>query len=281
MTTLVLGTAQWGAGYGITNQIGRLSDDSVAEIARLALTSGVSSVDTAAGYGDAESRLSPWANSFRITTKIPGKSPDQIPKELAHSLRHLGRDSLDGCLIHDWDVLSDSTRKEAAQALKALQDEGLIASIGTSVYDADGIRSTVECFAESLGLIQVPANAIDRRLDENECLLSLNQNHIRVQVRSVFLQGLLLDSVRARAHGHPSLVRFHDEMQNRGLSAMKYALSHVRSLDWAGEIVVGVTGASELTGVLNAFKDDFPVRADSELASADEQLIDPRKWASA
>ena len=45
VSQLVLGTAQFGDGYGITNERGRLSDTEVAGILDLALESGVTHVD--------------------------------------------------------------------------------------------------------------------------------------------------------------------------------------------------------------------------------------------
>ena len=70
MQSIVLGTAQWGSDYGVTNAVGRLSDASLAGLASTALELGIVDLDTAPVYGDAEERISPWARSFSITTKV-------------------------------------------------------------------------------------------------------------------------------------------------------------------------------------------------------------------
>ena len=56
---LVLGTAQWGNAYGVTNSVGRLSDEQIGQIVSVARAAGISDIDTARGYGDAEERLRP------------------------------------------------------------------------------------------------------------------------------------------------------------------------------------------------------------------------------
>jgi len=100
---LVLGTAQWGDSYGVTNAVGRLSDEEIASIVAVARESGIAEVDTARGYGDAEARLRPFASEFGVTTKVSGAG--DVFAQVEGSLIELGVDSLAGVLIHDWDVL--------------------------------------------------------------------------------------------------------------------------------------------------------------------------------
>ena len=54
MSQLVLGTAQWGNAYGVTNAVGRLADSELATIVAAAHEAGITQVDTARGYGDAQ-----------------------------------------------------------------------------------------------------------------------------------------------------------------------------------------------------------------------------------
>ena len=68
VTALMLGTAQWGHGYGVTNAVGRLDDDAIADIVAVAREWDIDDVDTALGYGDAQARLRPFAREFAVTT---------------------------------------------------------------------------------------------------------------------------------------------------------------------------------------------------------------------
>ena len=130
---LVLGTAQWGSAYGITNAAGRLTDADVAGIVSVAQSWGIAAVDTAAGYGDAHERLRPWADSFAITTKVAGGDPAAMGASVRAGLASLGRSSVETLLVHDWDALPASVRGDVVNELGMLLDSGVVSAVGVSV----------------------------------------------------------------------------------------------------------------------------------------------------
>ena len=278
MTTLVLGTAQWGDPYGATNTQGRLSDADIEEIVSIARASGITDVDTASGYGDAEHRLRPFARDFRITTKLMGASP--VEEQARSSLNALAVDAVDTILVHDWDALSQGQRELTVDGLGRLVDAGVSERVGVSVYDAEGIRSARAVFGERgtrLGALQVPANPIDRRLDESHDLLELAAEGVHVVVRSVFLQGVLLSSVNELS-SHPDVRLFVKVVDGRSVGRVDACLAHARALPWATHVVVGVTNANELAAVCHTWKSTEPELLPDELASSDRKLLDPRLW---
>jgi aryl-alcohol dehydrogenase-like predicted oxidoreductase len=275
---LVLGTAQWGDPYGATNTQGRLSDADIEEIVAIARASGITDVDTASGYGDAEHRLRPFARDFRITTKLMGASP--VEEQARPSLAALAVDAVDTILVHDWDALSQGQRESTVDGLGRLVDAGVSERVGVSVYDAEGIRSARAVFGERgtrLGALQVPANPIDRRLDDSHDLLELAAEGVHVVVRSVFLQGVLLSSVNELS-SHPDVRQFVKVVDGRPVGRVDACLAHARALPWATHVVVGVTNANELAAVCHAWKSTEPKLLPGQLASSDRKLLDPRLW---
>ena len=281
-SVLVLGTAQWGNAYGITNAVGRLSDAEIAGIVSVAQSWGISAVDTAAGYGDAHARLQPWADAFAITTKVAGADPSAIAGAVQSGLSSLGRSSVETLLVHDWDALSDAVRPDVVNELGALLESGTVSSVGVSVYSEDEVAAARSAFLMGgvpLGAVQVPANAIDRRLDDSQVLGDLALAGVRVQVRSAFLQGLLLGGSGAGGvSAHPDVLAFQAVAMGAGLSPLVYALRHVHALPWATEIVVGVTSGAELDAIATAWQTTAELAPES-LASHDLELLDPRRWA--
>ena len=277
MKSLVLGTAQFGNSYGATNSIGRLTDLEVREILDVAQDSEILRIDTASAYGDAEERIRLYAKSFSLTSKVMGGR--SIVVQVQSSLGLLGLDSLAGVLVHDWDSLDDANRTAAVRGLGRLFDDGVVSRVGVSVYDSAGLDRAVEMFDAAgvpLQEVQVPANVLDRRLDESLVLADLVASGAHVVVRSVFLQGILL------AHGggladHPDVVKFRDSIQGRS-SALEACLGHVRGLPWATHVVVGATSARELTEIVTAWQSCSPGLLEASLASSDLDLIDPRRW---
>jgi Predicted oxidoreductases (related to aryl-alcohol dehydrogenases) len=274
---LVLGTAQWGDSYGVTNAVGRLVDSEIASIVAVARETGITEVDTARGYGDAETRLRPFAREFAVTTKVSGGG--DVLAQVDASLAELGLDSVDGVLIHDWDALDCKGQGLSVLSYGELLDSGRVSRVGVSVYDSAGLESAVSTFDAGgvpLGVVQVPANVSDRRLDESSSLMDLAAAGTQVVVRSAFLQGVLLSAGGGLAD-HPDVVRFRESVGPE-TSLLEACLAHVRALPWASHVVVGVTSAAELREIAAAWKACAPAIADSSLASSDLELIDPRRW---
>ena len=277
MQQLVLGTAQWGDAYGVTNAVGRLSDGEIASIVAVARESGITDVDTARGYGDAQPRLRPFARDFAVTTKVSGGG--DVLAQVDASLDELGVDSVDGVLIHDWDELDCKGQGMSVLSYGQLLDLGKVSRVGVSVYDSAGLESAVSTFDAGgvpLGVVQVPANVVDRRLDASSLLTELAATGTHVVVRSAFLQGVLLSADGGLAD-HPDVVRFRESVGSES-SLLEACLAHVRALPWATHVVVGVTSAVELSEVVDAWNSCEPAVADSLLGSSDLELVDPRRW---
>ena len=281
---LVLGTAQWGTPYGLTNERGALSDFGVSQIVSAALAAGLERIDTARGirpsqgYGRAQARLRPWARDFRITTKIYGRSEVPISEQLASSLTDLAIKDVHACLVHDWALLSGDERRSTARALEAVRASGQAANVGVSAYDEAEVASAIEHF-ESLDVVQVPASVVDQRLVNSAVLHALNDAGAEIQVRSIFLQGLLLEPrATASLAAHPDIRRFHLFCEENGIAPLTACLSFIKNLGWATQVVVGVTGADELQQIADTWAQE-PATADwAQLASSDTALFDPRLW---
>ncbi len=282
---LALGTAQWGSGYGVTNRRGRLPDSEVSAIAERALAAGVVTVDThrtsnpVQGYGDAQFRLRPWAERFAVTTKVFGGPDADLPviEQLRDSLSTLGLQSVHACLVHDWYALDARQAHEAAAALEAAVGEGLVERVGVSAYDVGDVESAEQVFA-SLGAVQVPANVLDQRLVDAPVMVRIHAAGVEVQVRSAFLQGLLLDAdAGTPLAAHPDVRAFHAACRNAGITPMRACLGFVRSLPWADRVVVGVTSAAELDEILAAWAESAAPTGGA-VPSEDPALLDPRRW---
>lgn len=274
---MVLGTAQWGHGYGITNSSGRISDSELCSIVGLATSRGISGLDTALTYGDAHLRLKPWANHFRVTTKVAGSRPDDIRREILDATEQLGVLHLDACLIHDWDSLDSELAKRAARNMESAREEGLVEAVGVSIYGEAALVSAEVAFSD-LNQVQVPANVLDRRLDESTLLRGLSDRGVRVQVRSALLQGLLAGPSESTLSGHPAIEGYLAYAAQVQINPIAVALAHVRALPWASEVVVGVSSAAELAELVAEW-DGAPERlADPDLCCFDTSLIDPREW---
>ena len=282
MSQLVLGTAQFGDGYGITNARGRLDDDEVAQIMDLAAEFGVTRIDTAAVYGDALRRLRPWASAFTFTSKIVGTDPVDPVEQISRSLSALGRDSFDACLIREWDQLDARSKDASIERMAVARELGLVNRIGVAAYTEEDIHSFaahIQHAGQAVGAIQVPANPLDRRLDSSEYLAAAAAAGVEVAVRSVFLQGILLLQRGTRFDSHADVLRYWNHVpEQRSEESLRTCLAHVKALPWVTQVVVGVSSITEWRQVLEAWSDCRPSLLPRWLASNDEGLLDPRLW---
>ena len=270
---LMLGTAQWGLDYGVTNAAGRLSDAAIESIVNECRASGIEWLDTARAYGDAESRIGALAQGFHLQTKLvaSGRTARELLADLEASLQALGRSRVDAVLIHDWPSLSDADRAAVGEAFSTMLESGCIAEVGISGYTDADLAVALESLPV-LHVAQLPVNALDQRLDGSSVVGRFREAGGRVQARSVFLQGTLIESAGPFSD-HPDVRRWMSS--GHGLTA---ALQFVRSRDWVDDVVVGVTSREELSQILSAWRTEIPAGEWSRLASSDLDLIDPRRW---
>lgn len=288
---IALGTVQFGLDYGISNPTGRPENSDIRSILAYAQTAGVTLIDTASAYGDAEATLGrcwPADPVFNVVTKTP-KLNDRVPPRntlrdaFALSLSRLRARSIYGLLAHEADDLLGPHGGELWDGLSALKNAGLVEKIGVSAYSGEQVEALVSSFA--LDIVQIPLNLFDQRLVSGGHLALMKSAGIEIHARSIFLQGLLLmdpDSVpadmpTAKAH----LVKLRNRLGRYELSALEAALGFALQQQEIDQIVIGVTSVDELKGVLAAaatpVSKDFPW---TDCAAGDLDILDPRRWPS-
>ncbi|MBC7447035.1 MAG: aldo/keto reductase [Hymenobacteraceae bacterium] len=190
---LALGTAQFGLPYGLNNTAGQPALAGVADILREARDAGLTLLDTAAVYGDAEARigqLQAITQDFAVVTKV-ANGPN-VTHQVQASLDRLGRPAVAGVLFHS--AFSFASRDAGWRALLAEHAQGRIGQTGLSVYRMahllNGDFATADA-ATQPGILQVPLSVLDQHFVPHVADLATTRG-IEIHVRSAFLQGLLL-----------------------------------------------------------------------------------------
>lgn len=284
---LILGTAQFGLDYGITNSDGRVGEEALDLILQQA-RERLHWLDTSIKYGNALSRLCrDSARPFAIVTKIDGADPAGISGEIDETLRELGRDRLDVVLFHTPAIFDDRVR--ASEAAAALQDEvsrGRVSRIGASLYDAREVGLALAAFTPQV--LQMPASVADRRLLADGTAADLERAGIEVHYRSAFLQGLLLSTPERLAPQFgalvPLLVALDALAERLNVTRQALCMQWVMSMPAARGIVCGVAKPDELEALIAAHRTAAVrdnARDIAEIAGKvelDAALLDPRIW---
>ena len=275
---IALGTVQWGLNYGISNKKGIPSKDELNRILSFADKSGINLLDTASAYGNSEARIGDFSkNKFNIVTKIGISENDiSIKEKIKKSLKKLKSNSVYGCLFHD--TINFLKYPSPWNEIQVQKKEGLIKKIGFSLYNPQELEKLFE-LNYIPDLIQVPFNLIDRRFEPY--LKELKNMDIEIHVRSIFLQGLLLNFKMMNeikfSKWNKIWGRYRNWLKSIGLSPLEACISHVLSFNDISNIVVGVDDLSQLKQIILASKRDT-VKAPKSLISTDEKLINPLSW---
>ena len=272
---LGLGTVQFGQAYGVSNTRGQVSGEDVAAILARAAQAGVTVLDTAANYGEAEAVLARQNLApFRTVTKtISVKNGVEAVIDRAHqSAASLKADTL---LVH---AATDLENADLWPALQRLKAEGLFRKIGISVYAADDPSALAAQFKPDA--MQLPFSLLDQRLLTDGTLAKLKTSGVEIHARSLFLQGLLfLERLPEKLrHAEADLAQIRTKIRNSGSTPLAAALAFVLSRPEIDVALVGVTQLSELEEILAAARLPPPALDWPALALQDEMVLTPSRW---
>lgn len=252
--SLMIGTAQFGQRYGLANQSGAPSDQTIRQIIQLALDQGMAAFDTAAAYGESEARLGQAfaqlgvADRVEVVTKIPAL-PETIFEEpvaaartiedsVQQSMRHLGMKVLPTVLFHE-----ERTADRYGYVLESLRERGWVKRIGVSCNHDPQLACD---FAAMPGVqvLQLPVNLLDRRHLAGKSCLAAQRYGVSVHVRSVFLQGLLLmpdaDVPEHLAEAKPWRDKLRRISKQAGIDMAQVAVRWTLGLPAVQRVIVGV-----------------------------------------
>lgn len=301
---IVMGTAQLGLDYGVSRA--KLGTDSEREfMIKRAIGEGVSAVDTARVYGTSEAVIGRvlaegWGGRFEVITKLDplvGLSAQSQESEwrlatecsVWRSCVALGLERLDTLLVHRVQHLTVAGGAVWSQLCR-MQREGVIGTLGASVQTPDELQLALS--TENVDHIQLPCNLVDHRWKRHipQLIAARQERGLRVHVRSIFLQGLLLsrnlgDWARAHVHQPEGIWSWmakalaHTRRQNAADLCMAWA----QAQEWIDGIVVGADNLTQLTENLELARNPALTAEELDYVDASRpqlapETADPSRW---
>ena len=285
---LAIGTAQFGMSYGIANKNGQVKFNEAEQILSLAIKNGISTIDTAKVYGDSEKELGKLnVRQFDVITKLPEipKSVENVEKWLNYniedSLSNLGVEKIDGLLFHNTNDLLSSNGQEIYQKLLKFKESKKIKKIGISIYSPEILEYITSKY--DFDIVQAPFNIIDQRLLKSGWLKKLKDNGTEVHIRSIFLQGLLLMSLKDIPgkfnHWNHLFYFWSSWLENNNISALETCLAFSMSFPEIDKVIIGVDSYKQFLMIIDSLKNyaqtDFP-----SFDCDDDNLLNPSNWIS-
>jgi len=301
-SVVALGTVQLGLDYGIANQSGMPGQQEAVSLVRNAIEHGVNWIDTARGYGLSEQRVGDalsagWNSRTRVVTKLDplGVLPEDatvtcikstVHESLLASLHALDMKKLDVLLLHRW-AHRVSHQGEIWKWLLNQKAQGLINELGASIYSPE---EAIEALSDmDVTHLQIPFNIFDQRwLGDNFQNALANRPDVRIHVRSVFLQGLLISDAEiwpdwdTAASGRVQQINELVQLLGRQSKA-DLCMAFVLAQDWVDAIVIGVETNKQLQDNLR-LACEKPLTLEEcntvvkNLSGIPDRLINPSQW---
>jgi aryl-alcohol dehydrogenase-like predicted oxidoreductase len=290
---ICLGTAQFGLPYGITNAAGQVAEAEVRALLADAAAAGLTLLDTAQAYGDAEAvlgRTLPHGHRFQLFSKLPAQSQPAFTADdrsgwdraFERSCVRLGEPGLDALLIHSAADLRKPGGEHLLGWLLSLRERGLVRRLGVSIYgpaDLDGVPHDL------LDLVQLPLSLYDQRLLSDGTIARLRAQGCAVHARSLFLQGLLLSPTASwPVWVDPAAREHHARLENlaadRGCTLLECAVGFARAQQDLEAVVLGLCSRHELEQLLQAWDNLAPWDGMEwcEWSLDRSEILDPRRW---
>ena len=288
---LILGAAQFGNNYGVSNLIGETHEAEVKKIIAIAEKNNIKLVDTSSAYGSSEEKIGN-TNSVQISaiTKMPYlpadineyQIEDWVYSNVDLSSKRLQTKKLHTILIHKASDLQSKYGKIMYKCLLDLKKENKLGNIGYSVYNTEEIDQIyIDCKPD---VVQIPMNILDNRFNSSGWTEKMKKDGVQIHARSVFLQGLLLMNASQRPKYFNKWKKFwkswDEYIKESKLSplsiCLKYMLRQIKEKN-VSHFIVGVNQSNHLEKIIKEINSIEDLDIDS-FELNDTNLINPNLW---
>ena len=175
------------------------------------------------------------------------------------------------------DILSDKNKK-ILKRLKILKKNKKIRYLGVSIYSNNDLLKILKKNIK-IDIVQVPFSILDQRINQKKLLNFIKLKNIKIHVRSIFLQGILIDKkiIPKKFKEFKELSNWHNFLKKNKLNSLTEIINFLSNFKFINKIVIGVKNEHQLNQILNTKiyknKKNF-----DKFKSNNLQLIDPRKW---
>lgn len=258
---LALGTANFGQEYGLTKK--KVTKKEITKILNVCKNNNIRLIDTAINYGDAETTLGKFdLNFFKICTKLPkipfSKKKDiesWVTRNIYQSLKNLNLKKIDYVLMHSTDQFSLARCRVAYKTLLDLKKKGVIKKIGYSIYSTIELNKFYKRYKPDV--IQAPYNVLDRRIENTGWLSKLKKEKVEVLGRSIFLQGLLINSFQFQKKNFPEWGKIWSKwnsINNNNKNSLRLCLNYAMHEKNISKFIIGVNNVKELKQIIKFSK---------------------------
>ena len=247
---------------------------------------GIKKIDTSPDYGDVEKLIGLYCNkSILVDSKLPRlnkrlstiKLSEWIDRKIDKTLKNINEKKLNTYYFHDPRDLLSTNGELAYDKVNKLKSQNIIKKIGISVYDPKILDSILSNY--DIDTIQSPFNIFDNRIIKPKYEKKIKNKKIELIVRSVFLQGILINKeFRFKIKDIKSLNildKWYEYLKENKLKDFNQFISFIKMND-IKNIVVGTNKFNDLLKIVNY---EYENNKDlMKFKTSYKNLIEPFRW---
>jgi aryl-alcohol dehydrogenase-like predicted oxidoreductase len=276
---IIIGSANFTQKYGA--DLTKIGSYEIKKIFNIAKKNRINEIDTAEAYLKDKKIFRDINNKFKFTSKItPNKkwtSLEFCQKKLKEHFKNLNSNYIETLLLHDVEILFTKNGNKIFKNLEELKKKKYFKKIGISIYDFDCLNYVTTNF--NIDVVQCPYNILDKRILTTGWFNKLKKSSIETHVRSIFLQGLLVNkSIYKKRYFQKWQQKISDWfvwLENNNISPIDYCLNDLLYCEF-DKIIIGINNFDSLKEIINFKKINIKEMLNLEIN--DTKLIDPRKW---
>ncbi len=280
ISKIILGTANFGNKYGISKV--KINKKEVKKICKYSLTKGIKFLDTASDYKENYKIIKSLSKNFIITTKVlPNSKWENIKfceKEMGLIRKKVNYKKIDTLFFHDEKFLYNKKKaKIVFENLKILKKKKFFKNLGVSIYNFRKIKYLTDNY--DIDVIQCPLSIFDQRLINTGSLVRMKKKGIKIHIRSIFLQGLLLNNLILKKKKFNELKDkiklLNDYADYKHTNPLDLCLNYVMSFK-IDKIVIGFSNLNNLKQIISYKKVknlDY-----KKFSNINNKFLDPRNW---
>ncbi len=285
VNNIIIGTAQFGSHYGISNIKGQTKLSEIQKILDYAINKEIFYLDSSLSYFKNNFNFLQFdLKNFNVIDKI---SPNinlidtkmlYLKNTILNSLKFYNKSELYGVLIHNYNKDYNITLKQ----LNKLKQEGLISKIGISLYNISDIYHILNDDI-NIDIVQCPFNVFDRRINNNKILTDLKSKNIEIHIRSIFLQGLLLMNSNIREDKlkmkFKNIFLWDNFLKNNNIDSFFGCMSFIKSYNFYDKIILGIENYTQLLQIIDNLESKNEKKFNFDILTSDDaELINPSLW---
>ena len=282
---IVIGTAQLYSNYGISNKNKNHNLNKSLKFLNFAKKNNFINFDTAYAYENAHKIIGAWIlkekylpNIYSKIPKLKSLSKENIIKIFNQTMNDLNTNKLKGLLLHN---SKDWKNKNLKIFINEILNKNIISKFGFSIYEKNEIISD-----SKIKILQVPGNIFNQEILLSEELSKFSKNGGEVQIRSIFVQGLLLMNINevpnALEDCKKSIIFFQNISKEINVPPAILALACVKKIVPSSKIVLGFDSLDQLKIIKDIDKfiiKDSDIKSIISFGKKNKSIMwDPRNW---